>query len=191
MPPKKIYLIRHGETSWALSGRHTGRTDIPLTEKGKKNALLLTPTLQTIPLALALVSPLIRAKETFDLLNLPVKSALCDDLKEWDYGDYEGLTSKEIHKENPDWNIFTHGAPNGESLDDMTKRADRVIEKANETPGDIALFSSGHILRCIAARWLKMPLDFGRHIALNTGSISILGSENEIPALLLWNNTVV
>ncbi|MES2198943.1 MAG: histidine phosphatase family protein [Chlamydiota bacterium] len=190
MPPKKIYLVRHGETEWALSGRHTGRTDIPLTENGKKKAALLGAALHSIPLTLILVSPLIRAKETFEIAHLPLEGTLCDDLKEWDYGDYEGLTSKEIHQKNPNWNVFKDGAPGGESIADMTKRADRVLERALQASGDVALFSSAHILRCIAARWLKMPLDFGKHLVLNTGSISILGHEHANPALLLWNNIV-
>ncbi len=190
MPPQKIYLVRHGETSWALSGRHTGRTDIPLTESGKKKALLLGEALRPIPLTLALVSPLIRAKETFDLSHLSIEGVLCDDLKEWDYGDYEGLTSKEIHEKNANWNVFTDGSPGGESVADMTKRADLVLKRALQASGDVALFSSAHILRCIAARWLKMPLDFGKHIVLHTGSLSILGYEHENPALLLWNNVI-
>ncbi len=190
MLPKKIYLIRHGETGWALSGRHTGRTDIPLTENGKKNAVALGLALQGIPLTLALVSPLIRARDTFDLAKIPIKGVICEDLKEWDYGDYEGLTSKEIREKNPTWNVFTNGAPGGESVADMTKRADRVLEMALKAPGDVALFSSAHILRCIAARWLKMPLDFGKHLVLQTSSISILGYEHGNPALLLWNKTI-
>ena len=190
MPPKKIYLIRHGETSWALSGRHTGRTDIPLTENGKKNAVALGLALHSIPLTLVLVSPLIRAKETFELAHLPIEGVLCDDLKEWNYGDYEGLTSKEIREKNPNWNVFKDGAPGGESVTDMTKRADRVLEMTLKAPGDVAIFSSAHILRCIAARWLKMPLDFGKHLVLQTSSISILGHEHGNPALLLWNKTI-
>lgn len=191
MGSKKIYLVRHGETTWALQGKHTGRSDIPLTENGKNQANVLGATLQSIPFELILVSPLIRAKETFDLAHLPTKGIICDDLKEWDYGDYEGLTSKEIKQKDPKWNVFTHGAPNGESVADIQKRADAVLQKAKEADGDVALFSSAHILRCIAARWLKMPIEFGKQLVLQTGSISILGEEHENPALLLWNKTVV
>ncbi len=190
MPPKKLFLVRHGETSWALSGRHTGFTDIPLTDHGRKQAEVLGTALHSIPITLALVSPLARAKDTFALAHLPIQGTFCDDLKEWNYGDYEGLTSDEIKQKNPNWNLFTHGAPGGESISDIEKRADRVLKKVLEAKGDVALFSSAHILRCIAARWLQMPIEFGKHLTLQTASLSILGYEHENPALILWNKII-
>lgn len=187
MHKKKIFLVRHGETDWSLSGQHTGKTDIPLTEKGKEEALRLAPILQKIQITKALISPLKRAHETFNLAGLNVPRELDKDLEEWDYGDYEGLSSKEIAETNPDWSIFINGAPGGESLQDIENRTARVLDKIQSIDGNVALFSSGHILRALAARWLNLPLSFGRQLTLSTGSISILGYEHNLPSLLLWN----
>lgn len=187
---KKIFLIRHGETEWSLNKRHTGFSDIPLTENGIKQASLLAKELQNVDLKKVWVSPLIRAKETFKLSNLPITPILDSDLKEWNYGDYEGITSEKIHETEPDWNIFTHGAPNGESIAEIETRALRMLDKTKNIDGDVAFFSSGHILRVIAAKWLEMPVEFGKHLFLQTASLSILGYEHENRALLLWNKVV-
>jgi probable phosphoglycerate mutase len=184
---QKIILVRHGETQWSLTGRHTGKTDIPLTETGVKQAEALSSLLQKMSIEKAFVSPLLRAKDTFRLCHLSLPHEVDPDLCEWDYGDYEGLTSKQIHETDPSWSIFTHGALNGESLSDIQKRADRMLAKARDFGKDVALFSSGHILRALAARWLTLPVSFGKHIVLNTASLSILGYERTTPALLLWN----
>ena len=187
MQSKKIYLVRHGETTWALEGRHTGRTDIPLTENGKKQAEVLGKALASVSFSLALVGPQSRAADTFKLANLSIQGTTDLNLQEWDYGDYEGLTSKEISLKNPGWNIFTQGAPGGEDPLHMKKRADAVIRKALENEGDVAIFSSAHTLRCIAARWLEADIDFGKRLTLQTGSLSILGYEHKNRCLLLWN----
>ena len=183
----KIFLVRHGETEWSLSGQHTGRTDIPLTDKGKEEAIRLSPMLKKLQITKALVSPLKRAHETYNLANLNIEGDLDKDLEEWHYGDYEGLSSKEIAKTNPDWSLFIHGAPGGESLHDIELRTSRVLQKVHSIEGNVILFSSGHILRALTVRWLGLPLSFGRQLPLLTGSISILGYEHGLPALLLWN----
>lgn len=184
---QRLILVRHGETKWSLSGQHTGRTDIPLTENGVKQALQLKEQLKHFSFEKAFVSPLLRAKDTFILSALQVPSEFDENLYEWDYGDYEGLTSQTIREKNPSWNIFSKGAPGGESIEAVQKRADLMIVKAKHYSGDVVFFSSGHILRAIASRWLGFPLSFGKHIPLSTASISILGYEHENPALLLWN----
>lgn len=187
---QKIFLIRHGETEWSLKRRHTGFSDIPLTENGRKQASLLAKELQNVDFKKIWVSPLARAQETFTLSKLPLTPILDDDLKEWNYGDYEGITSKEIHEKVPDWNIFTHGAPNGESIAEIETRALRMLDKIKNIDGNLAFFSSGHILRVIAAKWLEMPVEFGKRLFLQTSSLSILGHEHENQALLLWNKVV-
>ena len=184
---QKIAFVRHGETEWALTGRHTGRTDIRLTEKGIEQAKELSTLLKNYSFEKAFVSPLERAKHTFLLSKLSIKPIWDNDLLEWNYGDYEGLTSSEIHKKNPNWSIFTEGAPGGESIAQIEERADRILEKAKSCKGDVVFFSSGHILRSIACRWIKEPLSFGQHITLSTGSFSLLGYEHDTPAIILWN----
>lgn len=190
MTTKKVVLIRHGETAWSLSGQHTGLTDIPLTDNGIKQAQLLSKALVSFSFSHAFVSPLQRAYKTFTLSGLTTPFTLDPLLVEWNYGDYEGMTSDAIHQKDPGWNIFINGAPNGESIDDIEKRASLVIEKVLSTEGDIAIFSSGHILRCIAAKWLGMPVDFGKHLCLQTASISILSYEHQFPTLCQWNSGV-
>jgi len=190
MKHKRIYLVRHGETTWALEGRHTGRTDIPLTGNGKQQAASIGKALAPLTFSLALVGPQKRAADTFKIANLSVKSITDPDLAEWDYGDFEGLTSKEIAVKSPGWNIFTNGAPGGETPVHMQERADRVIKTATEIEGDVVIFSSAHILRCITARWLETEIAFGRHLTLQTGSLSILGYEHANRSLLLWNEVM-
>ncbi len=186
---KKIALIRHGETEWALKGKHTGHTDIPLTEKGIQEAKDLAPLLQSFLFEEVFVSPLKRAKDTFLLSGLQVEPQWDKDLYEWDYGKYEGLTTDQIQETDPNWSIFTKGAPDGESLDEIKIRADRMIAKAKKYSGNVAFFSSGHFLRALASRFLEASVSFGKHLPLSTGSLSILSYEKESPVILLWNLT--
>lgn len=187
---EKLVLVRHGETLWSASGKHTGLTDIPLTDKGKEEAQRLAPFLQKMSFQKAFVSPLLRARATFDLLHLSIEEEIDPDLREWNYGELEGKTSKEIKAENPSWSIFTHGSLQGESPQDVEQRALRVLAKVEALEGTILLVSSGHFLRSLAAKWLKQPLTFGAQIPLSTASISVLGYEHSNPCLSLWNGQI-
>ena len=187
---RKIYLIRHGETAWTVSKQHTGLTDIPLTEHGRTEAKQLGEKLKHLSFQKILLSPLARAVETCKLANFFQHAEIDPDLVEWNYGDYEGLTHEQIRKQDPNWSIFTKGAPGGESVADVGKRADRVLSKISQISGDVALFSSGHFLRLLAARWLNLPPSEGRLFFLSTASLSILGYERESPVILLWNSRV-
>ncbi len=182
-------LARHGETEWALSGRHTGRTDIPLTARGEAAARALGPKLQGTPFAKVFTSPLQRAAKTCALAGFGDVAVSEDALLEWDYGDYEGLTSHEIHAKRPDWKMFRDGCPGGESPADVAARADDLIARIRAIDGDVLLFSSAHILRVIAARWLGLPPDGGRLLVLGTASLSRLGYEHDRsePVIRLWN----
>lgn len=184
---KQLYLIRHGETEWARTGKHTGLTDIPLNEQGKNQALLLGKRIQGLNFNHVFSSPLIRALETCTLCGL--KPELNSDLVEWNYGDYEGLTSSEIHKTDPHWNIFTHGAPNGESIENVKSRICHLLKRVESLQGKIALFSSGHFSRAFASQWLGLPIAAGQNFSLSTASFSILGYENQKQVLKLWNDT--
>jgi len=184
---KKIYLCRHGETEWSRSGQHTSVTDLSLTENGQKQAEMLHNKIKGINIDHVFCSPLKRAQETCKICNLLNRAVIDDDLFEWRYGDYEGITTKEIHRTVPDWSIFTHGAPNGESIDQIRERADRMIAKINAIDGDVALFSSGHFSRVFTVRWLDLPVEAGKHFILSTASLSILTFEHEAPAIYLWN----
>ncbi|MEI6532156.1 MAG: histidine phosphatase family protein [Chlamydiota bacterium] len=182
-----VYLIRHGQTAWSLSGQHTGRTDIPLTQEGEKLALSLQEPLSKIAFGTMYSSPLIRAYKTAQINGFePLKD---DDLMEWDYGNYEGLRTIDIHKTAPQWNLFKEGAPGGESVVAACERADRMIAKIKSSKGPVAIFSHGHFLRVLAARWLKLPAEKGALFSLQTESISILGFEHNIeePVVKLWN----
>ncbi len=183
----KIYLIRHGETDWSLSGRHTGRTDIPLTEQGQIQAKQLADYLKGLGVQKVFSSPSQRAKETCRLAGFLSHAIIDEELHEWDYGEYEGMTTAEIRKSAPLWTIFSQGAPGGESIGDMGQRVNQVMGRLRSIPGDVLIFSSGHFLRSLAARWLGMPVAFGEHLVLSPASISILGFEKEVPALLAWN----
>ncbi len=183
----KIYLIRHGETDWSLSGRHTGRTDIPLTEQGQIQAKQLADYLKGLGVQKVFSSPSQRAKETCRLAGFLSHAIVDEELHEWDYGEYEGMTTAEIRKTAPLWTIFKQGAPGGESIGDMGQRVNQVMGRLRSIPGDVLIFSSGHFLRSLAARWLGMPVAFGEHLVLSPASISILGFEKEVPALLAWN----
>lgn len=184
---KKIYLVRHGETEWTLSGQHTGFSDIPLTANGEKQAEKIGKRLRGHPFASILTSPLQRAEQTCAIAGFS-QAKRDPDLVEWNYGDFEGLTSQEIWKIHPHWAIFSDGALHGESVAEVSDRADRVLAKIQPLQGDIALFSHGHFLRALAARWLRLSVHEGRLFALDPGSISILGFEKNLPVLHLWND---
>ena len=188
---QQVYLIRHGETEWSLSGQHTGITDIPLTENGRKVAQLLEPVLARETFALVLTSPLERARKTCELAGLGERAEIDRDLMEWNYGEYEGLTSSEIREKAPGWLLFNDGCPGGESPEQVGDRADRIIARARGEPGNVVLFAHGHLLRVLAARWLGFGASVGRHFLLDTGTLNILGYYQGIPAIKRWNWTVV
>ncbi len=187
-PNRKIYLIRHGDTEWSVSGQHTGMTDLSLTENGRKQAKLLSKRLKGHVFEQVLISPLKRASETCKLSGLYRQAEIDSDLAEWNYGDYEGLKTEEIWKAEPHWNIFSRGAPNGESVEDIAVRANRVLMKINVSHEDIVLFSHGHFLRALTAKWLKLPISEGNLFTLSPGSISILGFERDSHVIKLWND---
>ncbi len=186
----KVYLARHGETAWSLSGQHTGRTDIPLTAKGEEEGIRLGKRLQGTPFALVLSSPLQRARRTCDLASYGELVENDPDLAEWDYGDYEGLLTSEIQTRKPNWNVFEDGCPGGESPEEVGKRVDRVIARARGADGDVLLFGHGHCLRVLTARWLGLPPSDGRLFRLSTATLSILSYEHNLnsPVILLWND---
>lgn len=187
----QIYLLRHGETAWSLTGQHTGRTDLPLTASGEKRAAQLGDRLRGVNFAQVLTSPLQRARHTGELAGLGGAARLAPDLREWDYGDYEGRTSAEIHAQRPGWNVFQDGCPHGESVEQISLRADRMVGTLRALDGAVAVFSHGHFLCALAVRWLGLPVSDGRHFTLNTASLSILGYEHsggEPPAVTLWNS---
>jgi broad specificity phosphatase PhoE len=182
----EVWLLRHAETEWSRTGKHTGRTDIPLTDKGREVASSLRARLQGHGFALVLCSPLSRARETAQLAGLE-PSALNDDLLEWDYGEYEGLTTPEIREHRPDWYLWRDGAPGGESPDDVAARCDRAIAELRSVEGDVAVVAHGHILRALAARWVDAPVALGGNLHLGTGSISVLAYEREVAVISRWN----
>ncbi|MBI1347304.1 histidine phosphatase family protein [bacterium] len=187
-----ILLARHGETAWSLTGQHTGcRTDLPLTERGERNARHLGQRLEGIWMPHVFCSPLLRARRTCELAGYAEEAEIDPDLVEWDYGDYEGITTPEIRKTVPDWTVFRHGAPNGESVEQATARADRVVAKLRELNDSAILFSSGHFLRLLAARWCGWLPAQGKQLLLDTATISILGYEHTLdePAIRLWNDS--
>jgi probable phosphoglycerate mutase len=186
----RIYLARHGETEWSLSGQHTGRTDIPLTERGERNARSLGQRLHGGHFARVLTSPLQRARRTCELAGFGAQAEIDSDLVEWDYGDYEGQLTAEIRKERPDWYLFRDGCPGGEMPDAIGARADRLIARLRGFGGDVLLFSHGHFLRVLGARWLGQPAAAARYLLLTTASLSILGYEHNLdePVLRLWND---
>jgi broad specificity phosphatase PhoE len=186
-----LYLARHGETAWTITGQHTGRTDLPLTEKGKANARQLGARLQGMHFAKVCTSPLQRAAVTCELAGFGAQCEVDPDLMEWDYGEYEGLTSAQILEKRPDWQLFRDGCPGGESPEQVGARADRVIRKSRDVEGDALIFSSGHILRVLSARWLGLEPAGGRFLLLGTASLSALGYERvpSQPVIRLWNDT--
>lgn len=184
---QQIWLIRHGETEWSLSGQHTGRTDIPLTEGGRQQAAALGRHLGRRPFALVLTSPMGRARETCRLAGYGDGAQVTDELLEWNYGIYEGRTTAAVRGEQPGWSIWTASVPEGESLEQVGERARRVIDRAAAAPGDVALFAHAHILRIIGACWIGLPALGGRVLALGTASISVLGYERETRVISVWN----
>jgi probable phosphoglycerate mutase len=182
-----VFPIRHGETAWSLTGQHTGTTDIPLTDKGRRLAVRIRLALARETFALVLVSPMQRARETCDLSGLGGKAVIDSDLMEWNYGEYEGLTPKQIHEVAPGWLVFRDGCPGGEAPEQVGARVDRVIARARAAGGDVALFAHGHVLRVLVARWIGLPAAAGQHFLLNTGTLSVLGYYREIPAVRIWN----
>jgi len=186
-PKQQVYLIRHGETEWSVSGQHTGTTDIPLTENGRQVARLLKPVLGKETFARVWTSPLQRARETCELAGLGERAELDRDLMEWNYGEYEGLTPKQIHSKAPGWMIFSDGCPGGEDPEEVGSRADRVIARVRAVEGDVLLFAHGHIFRVFAARWLGLPAGAGRHFLLDTATLNILGYYRDVPAVKRWN----
>jgi probable phosphoglycerate mutase len=191
MPSQQVYLMRHGETAWSVSGQHTGTTDIPLTENGRRVAKLLQPVLAKETFALVLTSPLQRARETCELAGLGGCAEIDRDLMEWNYGEYEGLTPQQIRAKNPGWMIFNDGCPGGESPEQVGARIDRVIAKVRAVEGHVALFAHGHVLRAMAARWLGLPAADGGHFLLDTATLSILSYYQDIPAVRRWNAPLV
>jgi broad specificity phosphatase PhoE len=183
----ELWLIRHGETAWSLSGAHTGRTDIPLTPAGEKRATGLKGKLAGHNFALVLTSPLQRARRTCELAGFGATAQIEPNLSEWDYGGYEGKTTDEIHRERPGWSLFRDGVPRGESIQQVAARADAVIDRALKADGDVALFAHGHILRILAACWVGLPPDAARLLVLSPAGISRLGYERETRAIVLWN----
>jgi broad specificity phosphatase PhoE len=182
-----VFAIRHGETAWSLSGQHTGTTDIPLTDNGRRLAERIRPVLAREKFALVLVSPLQRARETCERAGLGAKAVIDSDLVEWNYGKYEGLTPKQIHEEAPGWLIFRDGCPGGEAPDQVGARADRAIARARSVEGDVALFAHGHVLRVLVARWIGLPAGAGQHFLLDTGTLNVLGYYRGTPAVKIWN----
>ena len=185
----EVWLIRHAATEWSKSGQHTGRTDLPLLDEGRDAARGLPARLGGHAFARVLVSPLSRARETADLAGLGADAQLRDDLMEWDYGDYEGLTTPEIRERRPDWFLWRDGVPNGESADDVGARCDRVVEEVLGVDGDVALVAHGHVLRVLAARWVQQPAAFGAHLHLGTAAICVLAWERDVRVIDCWNET--
>lgn len=188
--PLRLYLIRHGETAWSISGQHTGRTDIPLTARGEGEAVELAPRLSGVSFAHVLTSPLWRAQQTCALAGLGTAAAINSDLTEWDYGDYEGLRSEDIYQQHANWNIFRDGCPNGETPEQIGQRADRLIAYLRGLESNIALFSHGHFGCVLAARWIGLPVLNAQHFWLGTATLSILSYKPHHPDLAiieLWN----
>jgi broad specificity phosphatase PhoE len=182
-----VFAVRHGETAWSLSGQHTGTTDIPLTENGRRLAERMRPVLAREAFALVLCSPMQRARKTCEIAGLAATALIEPDLVEWNYGAYEGLTPKQIHETAPAWLIFRDGCPGGEQPDQVGARVDRVIARARVVDGDVALFAHGHVLRVLAARWIGLPPGAGQHFLLDTGTLCVLGYYRDVPAVKIWN----
>lgn len=186
----QIYLIRHGETAWSRSGQHTGRTDVPLTARGELQAKQVGALLNALQFSQVLVSPLQRARRTCELAGYGQTMRIDPNLHEWDYGQYEGLTSEQIRAQYADWDVFRDGCPGGESPKQMGARVDGVLSQLRAMSGRVAVFSHGHFLRALAVRWIELPLRQGRNFGLNAGALSMLGYEHhnlEEPAIELWN----
>ena len=187
-----VYAVRHGETEWSLSGQHTGVTDIPLTAHGEADAGKLADRLRGLKFAAVFTSPLQRARKTCELAGFGAQAEVLSDAIEWNYGKYEGVKTHEIHKEQPDWNLFRDGCPDGETADMVAARADRVIARIRALNGDAIVFSSSHFLRVFAARWIGLPPTGGAHFILGTTGVNIFGYEHNNlaePVIRVWNDT--
>ena len=187
MPADELWVIRHGETEWSRDGRHTSRTEVELTPDGEEVARGLEARLEGVEFDLVLTSPRIRARRTAELAGFP-DAHVEDDLTEWDYGDYEGITTAEIRETVPGWTVWTHPTPGGESAEQVTARLDRVVAKVQAQGGRVLVFSHGHASRGLAARWLDQPVEEGRLFLLGTATISVLGYEHESPVVARWNS---
>jgi probable phosphoglycerate mutase len=188
----RLFIMRHGETEWTLSGQHSGRAAISLTENGKAEAKAMGERIRDIEFSTILVSPLHRARQTCEWAGLSEHAKFDEDLAEWDNGGYEGRTTEEILAENPGWNLYHDGCPGGEQPMQVSQRVDRFIDSLKKLDGDIAIVSHGHLIRVLAARWLGLSVSFGQHLLLDTASISILCLEHDRwdqPAILLWNSS--
>jgi probable phosphoglycerate mutase len=183
-----LYVIRHGATEWSVNGRHTGRTDLPLLPEGEEQARTTGKLLADHRFALVLTSPLQRARRTCELAGLADQAVVDDDLLEWDYGDYEGVTTNEIRTHDPDWTVWTGAIPGGETIDQVAARTDRVIARARAADGDVAVFAHGHVLRVLTARWCDLAPVEGRRFVLDTATLSQLGWEHEYPGIRRWND---
>jgi broad specificity phosphatase PhoE len=192
LPPPEICLARHGETEWTITGQHTGRSDIPLTERGERNARSLGERLKQkgTTFTQVLTSPLIRARRTCELAGFGASAVVDPDLMEWDYGDYDGKTSAQIRHERPDWNLFIDGCPGGETAEQVGRRADGVIARIRAQGGSVLVFSHSHFLRILASRWIGLGASDARLVVLSTASLSVLGYEHSLaePAIRLWND---
>jgi broad specificity phosphatase PhoE len=183
----RIFIVRHGATEWSISGQHTSRTDLPLLRQGREQAAEIGHKLAGESFALVLCSPLRRARETCELAGFADVAEICEDLKEWDYGDYEGLTTPEIHERDPSWNLWRDGCSGGERPEQIGARVDRVLARFAEVEVAGLVFAHGHVLRVLTARWLEMEVAAGARFKLDAGSLSILGHERETEVLLRWN----
>jgi broad specificity phosphatase PhoE len=184
---QRVYVVRHGETEWSLSGQHTGVTDIPLTENGRAVARRLRPVLAEQSFELVLTSPLRRARETCEIAGLGTRAAIEPDLHEWNYGEYEGLTSRQIRAKQPGWMLFRDGCPGGETPAQIGARVDRVLARVRGAAGDVALFAHGHVFRVLVARWIGLPPGAGEHFLLDTATLNVLGYYGDSPAVKVWN----
>jgi len=186
-----VYLARHGETAWTLSGQHTGLTDLPLTKRGERNARRLEERLRGVTFAQVWTSPLQRATRTCELAGFGAVAEIDRDLVEWNYGVYEGRRTADIHRERPEWQLFRDGCPGGELPNEVGVRADRVVKRVRAVSGNVLVFSSGHFLRVFAARWLGLEAASGRYFLLSTASLSALGYEHNLsqPVIRLWDDT--
>ncbi len=187
---QRVFLLRHGETEWSRSRQHTGLTDIPLTENGRSAARRLAPVLAKQRFDLVLVSPLQRARETCELAGLGSQASPDENLLEWNYGEYEGLTPQQIRAKTPEWLIFNDGCPGGETPAHVGARLDRLIARVRTVEGHAAVFAHGHVLRALAARWLGLPIERGAHFLLDTATLSVLSYYHGIPAIERWNDSI-
>jgi broad specificity phosphatase PhoE len=183
----ELWLVRHGETEWSISGQHTGVTDIDLTDTGREQARALANRLQAVDFGLVLVSPRTRARDTAELAGIGGGAQVDDDLAEWDYGEYEGITTEQIHERAPGWSLWTDGCPGGEQADEVAARVDRVIARARAADGPVAAVAHGHVLRVLGARWVGLDAGAGELLALDTAAVCVLGWEHHNPVLQHWN----